>query len=95
MGAENHRGIGISIMERRRAMNENDLEQIRTIRSQSLALLGELAASPKLSYTVDNYKLSWNEYHARLVRTVDWCDQKLQRETPFEFRSETTTGGTR
>lgn len=68
-------------------MNENDRAAIEAIRSQTISILQELANTPKPSYTVDNYKLSWNEYQNRLTRTVDWCDRKLSADSPYEFRS--------
>lgn len=72
-------------------MNENDRTAIETIRTQTISILQELANAPKPSYTVDNYKLTWNEYQSRLTRTVDWCDKKLAAESPYEFRCEAET----
>ncbi len=69
----------------------NDLEQLETIRSQTLALIAELTAQPKPSYRLDGQTVSWNAYLARLWETVDWCDRKLARQTPFEIPSQ---GGT-
>lgn len=68
-------------------MTDDDKRQIETIRAQTLNVLQELVNAPKPSYWVDNYKFSWNEYHARLTKTVDWCDKKLKGGEPFEFRS--------
>lgn len=68
-------------------MTDDDKRQIETIRAQTLNVLQELVNAPKPSYWIDNYKFSWNEYHARLTKTVDWCDKKLNSAEPFEFRS--------
>lgn len=72
-------------------MNPDDMTQIEAIRNQTLSTLGELANSPKPTYTIDNYRLSWNEYQNRLTRTIDWCDRKLADAAPYEFRSEATS----
>ena len=69
----------------------SDLEQIRTIKSQTLAIIAELTASPKPTYYVDGQTVSWNDYLARLQATVDWCERKLAGEEPFEIRSQGIT----
>ena len=69
----------------------SDLEQIRTIRSQTLAIIAELTANPKPTYYVDGQTVSWNDYLARLQATVDWCERKLAGEEPFEIRSQGIT----
>ena len=69
----------------------DDLDQIRAIRTQTLAALRELAFAPKPTYKVDNYEISWNDYQKRLAETVDWCDRKIAESAPCEFRSEATT----
>lgn len=72
-------------------MSDDDVLQIRTIRAQTLNVLQELVNAPKPSYWIDNYKFTWNEYHARLTKTVDWCDKKLTDAEPFEFHSSATS----
>ena len=69
----------------------SDLEQIRTIRSQTLAIIAELTANPKPTYYVDGQTVSWNAYLERLQATVDWCERKLAGEQPFEIRSQGIT----
>ncbi len=66
----------------------SDAEQLRQIRSQTLAILAEMTARPKPSYTIDGQSVSWADYLARLQATVDWCEQKLSGEEPFEIRSQ-------
>ncbi len=68
-----------------------DAEQIQSIRSQTLAQLIELRASPKPSYWIDGQRVHWQEYADSLQRTVDWCDQKLVDYQPFEVRSQAFT----
>ena len=69
----------------------NDLEQLQTIRSQTLTLIAEITAHPKPSYTLDGQTVSWGDYLAKLRVTVDWCERKLAGEEPFEIRSRGTT----
>jgi hypothetical protein len=69
----------------------SDLEQLETIKSQTLALIAELTANPKPTYYLDGQTVSWNEYLARLQATVDWCQRKLAGEEPFEIHSQGIT----
>lgn len=68
-----------------------DVEQIRSIRSQTLAQLEQLRADPKPSYWIDGQRVHWQQYAESLQRTVDWCDQKLAECEPFEIRSQGLT----
>ena len=68
-----------------------DIEQIQSIRSQTLAQLDLLRAAPKPSYWIDGQRVHWQEYVDSLQRTVDWCDQKLLDCQPFEVRSQGIT----
>lgn len=69
----------------------SDLEQIRTIKSQTLAVIAEVTAHPKPTYYLDGQTVAWNEYLTRLRETVDWCDRKLAAEEPFEIHSQGMT----
>ena len=69
----------------------SDSEQIRSIRSQTLAIIAELTAHPKPTYYIDGQSVSWNDYLAGLQATVDWCERKLAGEEPFEIRSQGIT----
>ncbi|MBN1590949.1 MAG: hypothetical protein JW888_15655 [Pirellulales bacterium] len=69
----------------------SDLEQLRAIRSQTLALVAELTANPKPSYALDGQSISWGDYLAKLRVTIDWCEKKLAGEEPFEIRSRGIT----
>jgi hypothetical protein len=68
-----------------------DVQQIQSIRSQTLAQLGSLRADPKPSYWIDGQRVLWQEYADSLQRTIDWCDQKLTEYQPFEVRSQGVT----
>ena len=68
-----------------------DIQQIQSIRSQTLAQLDSIRADPKPSYWIDGQRVHWQEYAESLQRTVDWCDQKLIDYEPFEVRSQGMT----
>jgi hypothetical protein len=68
-----------------------DVEQIQSIRSQTLTQLDAIRADPKPSYWIDGQRVLWQEYAESLQRTVDWCDQKLTDYEPFEVRSRGIT----
>ena len=68
-----------------------DLEQMRTIRTQTLAIIAELTANPKPTYYIDGQTVSWNSYLTNLRATVDWCERKLAGEEPFEIHSRGIT----
>ncbi len=68
-----------------------DCQQIATNRSQTLALLLELRASPKPTYKIDGQSVSWESYVRSLQETVDWCDLKLIGLEPFEVQTRGVT----
>lgn len=65
----------------------NDTEQIRLIRSQTLAIIAEITASPKPTYYIDGQSVSWSPYLEQLEKTVRWCDEMLASSEPYEIRS--------
>ena len=69
----------------------DEIQQITTIRTQTLAQLAALRASPKPTYALEGKRVSWQEYVESLQRTIDWCDQKLVSYWPYECRSQGTT----
>ena len=69
----------------------SDLEQLRIIYSQTLAIIAQLTSDPKPSYTVDGQAVSWSDYLAKLQETVDWCEKKLAGQEPFEIHSQGAT----
>lgn len=68
-----------------------DAEHLQRIRSQTLALIAELTARPKPSYTIDGQQVSWGDYLSRLQATADWCERKLAGSEPFEFQTRAVT----
>jgi hypothetical protein len=69
----------------------SDGEQIRTIRSQTMAQLEALRADPKPTYWLEGQRVHWEQYAESLERTIDWCDRKLAECEPFEVRSQGVT----
>ena len=69
----------------------SDVQQIQSIRSQTLTQLDALRADPKPSYWIDGQRVHWQEYADALQRTIDWCDRKLAEYEPFEVRSQAIT----
>lgn len=65
----------------------SDAEQIATIKTQTLARIAEITAEPKPTYNVDGQMVAWADYLKQLQQTVDWCNEKLAGEEPFEFHS--------
>jgi hypothetical protein len=66
----------------------SDAQQIAAIKSQTLALMAEITAQPKPTYQIDGQLVAWGDYLAQLQRAVDWCNEKLAGEAPFEVRSQ-------
>jgi hypothetical protein len=65
-----------------------DAQQIATIKSQTLARIVEITSQPNPTYQIDGQLVSWGDYLSQLQRTIDWCNEKLAGETPFEIRSQ-------
>ncbi len=65
-----------------------DLQQIQTIKSQTLALIAEITALPKPTYKIDGQNVLWTQYLARLHETADWCDRQMAVVAPTETRSQ-------
>jgi hypothetical protein len=65
-----------------------EIQQIQSIRSQTLTQLEQIRAEPKPTYWLDGQRVHWQEYADALQRTVDWCDHKLAQYEPFEVRSQ-------
>ena len=55
------------------------------------AIIAQVTADPKPSYSLDGQTVSWAEYLGKLRDTVDWCERKLAGQEPFEIRSRGTS----
>ena len=65
-----------------------DAEQIAAIKRQTLALIAEITANPKPTYTIDGQGISWGEYLGQLQATVQWCDAQAASLAPVEVRTQ-------
>lgn len=65
-----------------------NIQQLETIRTQTLAQLVELRANPKPTYSIDGQTVSWTAYLASLERTVEWCNEQLRGLDPAEVQSQ-------
>ena len=68
-----------------------NLEQIESIRDQTLAQIESLLSSPAPTITVNGEEVPWPPLLAELSRTVDWCDRKLADYEPYEVKSRAET----
>jgi hypothetical protein len=66
----------------------SDADTIAAIKSQTLARIVEITAQAKPTYQIDGQMIAWSGYLAQLQQTVDWCNEKLAGEAPFEAQSQ-------
>ena len=70
-------------------MTDNNYYQL--IRSQTLNVITEITSHPQPAYTVEDRTFSWSAYMQRLLGIVNWCDEKIAADEPFEFHSQGNT----
>lgn len=61
--------------------------QLETIKTQTLARIAEITASPKPSYNIDGQDIRWGDYLRQLRGTIDWANGQLAGETIVEVTS--------
>ena len=66
----------------------SNADQITTIKDNTLAQIALVSAEKKPSYSEDGQTFHWQEYIEHLQRRVDWCNQQLAAEEPFEFPTQ-------
>ena len=66
----------------------SNLEQIETIKANTLAQMAAVSAERKPSYTEGDQEFEWTEYLEHLQRRVEWCNQQLASEEPFEIPTQ-------
>ena len=49
------------------------------IKTQILAVISDITAAPKPSYSIDGQTVEWSDYLKQLRSTVEWCDQQIAR----------------
>ncbi len=64
------------------------LEQIQAIKDNTLAQMAQVSAERKPTYAEAGQTFQWTEYLEHLQRRVDWCNQQLAAEEPFEIPSQ-------
>jgi len=42
----------------------------------------------KPTYQIDGQMIAWGDYLSQLQQAVDWCNEKLAGEAPFEVQSQ-------
>jgi hypothetical protein len=58
-----------------------DAETVATIKSQTLAILADITANPRPTYTIEGGRtVEWTEYLRELKETIAWCDERLAAE---------------
>lgn len=66
----------------------SNLEQIETIKTNTLAQMAAVSAERKPTYSEDGQSFAWTEYLNHLQRRVDWCNEQLAAEEPFEIPTQ-------
>jgi hypothetical protein len=69
----------------------SDLEQLRAIKANTLAQMEAVSSERKPSYSENGQSFNWTAYLDHLQRRVDWCNQQLAAEEPFEIESRGVT----
>jgi hypothetical protein len=69
----------------------SDLEQLRTIRTNLLARLAEMTASPKPNYSLDGESYDWADLFERYMRQLESINSQLAGQEPFEFHTRGCT----
>lgn len=65
-----------------------DAEQLATIKTQTLAIIVSITASPKPSYNIDGQSISWGDYLKQLQDSVAFVDTQLASIAPYEIHSQ-------
>lgn len=68
-----------------------DIDDLKTIKTQVIALLKDLTTNPKPSYDLDGQKVAWAEYQQILFAQLDGINKQIAADEPFEVH---TTGYT-
>lgn len=57
-----------------------DLEQLQTIKTNTLAILVDLTANPKPSYSINGQSVSWESYYAQLLAQLERINSLIRVE---------------
>ena len=69
----------------------SDLTTIQTIKSQTLEAILAITANPKPSYSIDGQSVSHSQHLKNLQETVEWCNEQVNNEEPFEVVTQGLT----
>lgn len=64
-----------------------DVDTLKTIKTQTLALLADLTESPKPSYNIDGQQVSWMAYQKLLFDQLESLNKQIAAEEPFEIHT--------
>ena len=64
-----------------------DVDTLKTIKTQTLAILEEITADPKPTYMLDGQSVSWTAYHRMLFDQIESLNKQIAAEEPFEVQS--------
>ncbi len=69
----------------------SDLDQLRTIRTNLLARLADMTASPKPNYSLDGESYAWADLFERYMQQLEAINAQLAGQEPFEFHTRGCT----
>jgi hypothetical protein len=69
----------------------SNLTTIETIKTNTLNAIASITAKPQPSYSIDGQSVSHDQHLANLLRTVEWCNEQLANEDPFEIVTQGVT----
>jgi hypothetical protein len=81
----------VSITSAAEAATGNYADNLVVARDNTAALLAQITASPKPSYTVHGHSVSWTEYQRMLREQISGLNQLIAEANPFEFMSQAIT----
>lgn len=64
-----------------------DIDDLKTIKTQVLALLKDITANPKPSYDIDGQRVSWTAYQEMLFARLDGLNKQIAADEPFEVHT--------
>lgn len=61
-----------------------DVDDLKTIKAQVLAILKDITTNPKPSYVIDGQAVRWSEYQRMLLSQIQGLNDLIAAEEPFE-----------
>jgi hypothetical protein len=70
------------------------LDDLNTTKANVAAILAQITADPKPSYSIDGQSVSWESYFSMLTDRLEKLNHLIQIEGgPFEQRTQALPGG--